>query len=575
LRTATAAGRTSAVGTAARWRQAVDGAWAVPAAREGTLGSCFILVGSLTPAFLPSENVFDHVWLLRELQHGVGRVLSTAVLLLGVLILLRAWLCLHPRDDGVDVSRATLTLWVLPLVLAPPLFSSDAYSYAAQGRIVHQGFDPYTVGPGLIGGEFAEQVDPLWRSTPAPYGPLALQIQRAVVDLMGNNPYASAVGMRLPAIAALVVIATLLPRIATALGRDPRFALWLGVLNPLTVLHLLGGAHNDVIMIALVVVALWLATQRRLVLASLAVALASAVKQPALLAVVAVGLLCAPAVPRSRQGAWTRERVVHVATATAVALVGFAAITAATGLGYGWIGAMYVPGAVRTYLAPSTGVGSLLELLLRLTGHQMGAGLAVPVMRVVGLLAGALVVGWLVLRRAPRQPVTVLVLMFLDIVVFAPSLHPWYVLWGGLLLGLSTVDRTRLRVATWITALFACYGVIDFAVDNGLVAFGVSGGLALLWVATGHDRELVHLGDPTRPHRTRPDQPHSSVPFSVRGAGSIAVLEALSESWALRGTTSSGPDADLPTPAAQPEASVPTRGQVRHRATAARRPVRS
>ena len=573
----TAAFHAPEVGTATRWREAVVGAWAVPAVRAGTLGSCFILVGSLTPAFLPADNAFDHVWLLRELQHGAGRVLATAVLLFGVLILLWAWLRLHPRDDGVDVSRATLALWGLPLLLAPPLFSSDAYSYAAQGQIVHQGFDPYAVGPGLLGGHFAEQVDPLWLWTPAPYGPLALQIQHAVVDLMGSNPYASAVGMRLPAIAALVVIATLLPRIATALGRDPRLALWLGVLNPLTVLHLLGGAHNDVIMIALVVVALWLATKRRLVLASLAVALAAAVKQPALVAVVAVGLLCAPTPPRSRQGAWTRERLVNVATVSAVALGGFAFITAATGLGYGWIDAMRVPGQVRTYLAPSTGVGSLLELLLHITGHQVGAGLAVPVMRVVGLLACALVVGWLVLRKAPRQPVTVLVLMLLAIVVCAPSLHPWYVLWGGLLLGLTTVDRARLRVATWLTALFACYGVIDFAAHNGLVAFGVSGGLALLWVATGHDRELVHPGDPRRPHRTWPELVHSTAQMSVRRAGSDAVPETLPESSALRGTTSSGPDADLRAPAAPPEATVPVpaRGQIRHRATAARHTERS
>ena len=302
--------RAFVVGTAARWGAAVEGAWAVSAVRQGTWGSGLILVGSLTPAFLPEDNAFDHIWLLRQLQFGVGRVLATALLLLGVFILLRAWLRLHPRDDGVDVSRATLALRGLPLLLAPPLFSTDAYSYAAQGRIVHQGFDPYSVGPGLIGGQFGEQVDPLWLWTPAPYGPLALQIQHFVVDLMGSNPYASAVGMRLPAVVALVVIATLLPRIATALGRDARFALWLGVLNPLTVLHLLGGAHNDVMMIALVVVALWLATQRRLVLASLAVALAAAVKQPAIVAVVAVGLLCAPAVPRSRQGSWTRERLV-------------------------------------------------------------------------------------------------------------------------------------------------------------------------------------------------------------------------------------------------------------------------
>ncbi len=502
----------------ARWTGALERAWATPAVRSGTWGSVCILVGSLTPAFLPDDNAFSRVWLLRDLQQGPGRVLATMVLLLGVFILLRAWLRLHPRDDGVDVSRATLALWSLPLVLAPPLFSSDAYSYAAQGRIVRQGFDPYSVGPGLIGGRFAEQVDPLWLWTPAPYGPLALQIQRVVVEFMGNNPYAAAVGMRLPAIVALIVIAALLPRIAKALGRDARFAMWLGVLNPLTVLHLLGGAHNDVIMIALVVTALYFATQRRLVLAALAVALAAAVKQPAIVAVVAVGILCVPPGPPSwsvswpwnswpapfrsafrpswpawaPRSAWTRDHVVHVVAAAAVALFGFVAITAATGLGYGWISAMHVPGEVRTYLAPSTALGSLGEGLLRLTGYRAGAELAVPIMRAVGLALGVCLVAWLTLRRAPRQPVTSLVLMLLAIVVCAPSLHPWYVLWGGLLLGLTRVSRGTLRVATWVTVLFACYGVIDFSVHNGLVALGVSAGLAVLWIATGHDRELLH-----------------------------------------------------------------------------------
>ncbi len=492
LLTANTAFRSPSGGTVARWRHAVVGAWAVPAVRTGTLGSCLIFVGSLTPAFLPAHTGFHHLWLLRSLQDGAGRVVATAVLLFGVLMLLSAWLRLYPRDDGIDVSRTTLVLWSLPLLLAPPLFSDDAYSYAAQGRIVQLGMDPYAVGPGQLGGSFASQVDPVWLNTPAPYGPLALQIQHLVVYLSGGDPYVSAVAMRLPALAALVVIVTLLPRLARALGKDPRFALWLGVLNPLTVLHLLGGAHNDAVMIALVVVALWLATKRRLVLASLAVALAAAVKQPALVAVVAVGILYAPAPPRSLAESWTRARWAYVAAASAIALAGFAVITAATGLGYGWIGAMGVPGQVRNYLAPSTSLGSLLETALRLAGHETGAGLALPVTRAVALLVCALVLAWLVLRRAPRQPVTALVLMLLAIVVCAPTVQPWYVLWGGVLLGLTTMGRVSLRAATWLTAFFACYGVIVYAAHNGIVAFGVSAGLGVLWIVTGHDRELVH-----------------------------------------------------------------------------------
>jgi len=479
-------------GILARWRHAVVGAWAIPAVRTGTFGSCLVFVGSLTPAFLPANTALHRLWLLRSLQDGTGRVVATAVLLVGVLMLLSAWLRLYPRDDGIDVSRTTLVLWSLPLLLAPPLFSDDAYSYAAQGRIVQLGMDPYAVGPAQLGGSFASQVDPVWLNTPAPYGPLALQVQHAVVYLAGSDPYVSAVAMRLPALAALVVIVVLLPRLARALGKDPRFALWLGVLNPLTVLHLLGGAHNDAVMIALVVVALWLATKRRLVLASLAVALAAAVKQPALVAVVAVGILCAPAKPRSLVESWTRARWAYVAASSAIALAGFAVITAATGLGYGWIGAMGVPGQVRNYLAPSTSLGSLLEIALRLAGQQAGADLALPVTRAVALLGCALVLAWLVLRRAPRQPVTALVLMLLAIVVCAPTVQPWYLLWGGVLLGLTTMGRVSLRAATWLTAFFACYGVIVYAAHNGIVAFGVSAGLGVLWIVTGHDRELVH-----------------------------------------------------------------------------------
>src|SRR5665647_3991671 len=88
---------------------------------------------------------------------------------------------------------------------------------------------------------------------------------------------------------------------------------------------------------------------------------------------------------------WTNRARVHARwrdrggvgahrTPTATTATRAGCFTAATGLGYGWIGAMHVPGQVRTYLAPSTGVGSLLALLLPLTGPQAGAGLAVPVM---------------------------------------------------------------------------------------------------------------------------------------------------------------------------------------------------
>ncbi|HBX81718.1 MAG TPA: hypothetical protein DEH05_11520, partial [Propionibacteriaceae bacterium] len=67
-------------------------------------------------------------------------------------------------------------MWSLPLLAAPPIFSHDAYSYAAQGWLMYNGLNPYEVGPGTLPGAFADQVAWVWRQTPSPYGPLSLEI---------------------------------------------------------------------------------------------------------------------------------------------------------------------------------------------------------------------------------------------------------------------------------------------------------------------------------------------------------------------------------------------------------------
>ena len=98
----------------------------------------------------------------------------------GAVMMTLAWLMLgrfalgKRRMSRGDLDR-TLLLWVLPLLIAPPMFSKDVYSYLAQSRICWLGLDPYRVGPatGLgLGHVFTLSVPSLWRETPAPYGPL-------------------------------------------------------------------------------------------------------------------------------------------------------------------------------------------------------------------------------------------------------------------------------------------------------------------------------------------------------------------------------------------------------------------
>ena len=119
----------------ARLVAALQRAWADPMMRRGTLGMALVGAGSLTPAFLPAKAAIIEQLHLQWLGQGIGRFAGTVLIIAGLALLVDAWLRLRPRE-GRSVPSLTWVFWSLPVLLAPPLFSRDAYSYAAQGLIV-------------------------------------------------------------------------------------------------------------------------------------------------------------------------------------------------------------------------------------------------------------------------------------------------------------------------------------------------------------------------------------------------------------------------------------------------------
>ena len=203
----------------------------------------------------------------------------------------------------------------------------------------------------------------MWLYTPAPYGPLQLQIQHLIVDVAGpSHPYAAAVAMRLPALLGVALIAFLLPRIARRFGYDVGMTTWLAVLNPLVVMHLVGGAHNDALMLGLMVLGIYLAVEKRPWLAAIAIGLAGAIKAPGLVAILIVAALEA----RRRHGRvpTVPEGFRELARVGGACVAAFLAVTVACGLGLGWLGALGVPGVVRSVLSPVTVIGMGLEHVL-------------------------------------------------------------------------------------------------------------------------------------------------------------------------------------------------------------------
>lgn len=500
---------TAPAGWLGRIRRELDDigyAWGDGVTRWGALGSLLILIGAYGPSTMPNANFWRDLPGIGLLQTTLtGRILATGAMLIGVVILLDAWLRLRPSKGHRPLTRGTVWWWSLPLLLAPPLLSFDAFSYAAQGELVSRGFDPYKDGPGVLGDAFTSQVDQMWRDTPAPYGPLSLQLQHLLVVVTGHQPYASALLVRIPAFVGVLLLAVYLPRLARRIGYDRETTIWLAVLNPLVLLHLVGGAHNDALMIGLMVWGLWVAAKTHWAPAAVIIAAAASVKQPAAVAILAVAALHAWHVGGWRQQPSNATVARYAVGVVSVFLASFVAIGLLTGLGFGWITALGVPNAVRSFLSPVTTIAQGVDWALVHLGLIPDADLIVPVAQRSGQVVGLLIVAWLIVKFKARHPVRTLGWMLLVLVFTGPVVHPWYILWGGLLFAMTEAGQRQRRIVVWATCGLAMYSVVDASWRSSAIAVGVTAALALVWITTGHDRDLIRDKDFARDRRAPSD----------------------------------------------------------------------
>jgi alpha-1,6-mannosyltransferase len=368
----------------------------------------------------------------------------------GLVLLLRVWIQLAGiarRHPGAPLGRLgwILALWILPMLAVAPLFSRDVYSYAAQGEMVTRHLNPYQNGPYELGsGPFPGAVDPLWRYVPAPYGPLFLSMDGWIVQLVHHNHLWSILGLRLLEVGAVALLAVSIPVLARGLGYDPGHAFVLCVLNPLVVLTVVGGAHNDGLMVALLVAGLALAVRKHPVWGIVVCALAASIKAPAALGIVYIAWEWLGPNLRVR----LRLRPLAVAGLLTAGVLG--ACTFVSGLGYGWVRNLNTPGAVRSWAAPATGLGMGLAALGRGIGLDVSTTWAISLTRFLGLAIAGVLIVWLLFNADRIGWLKALGYSLLALVVLGPVVQPWYLTWGLLLLA---VVATGGRLRAWVIGL--------------------------------------------------------------------------------------------------------------------------
>lgn len=342
-------------------------------------------------------------------------------------LVLLAWWQLGPRWKHPLVTAA---IWCLPMLFSFPLHSRDVYAYGATGWQVTHGFDPYATALGTAG-QPGLLVGVHWYETSSVYPSLQIDLFGWISRLTGGDLYWTTVAMRIPAVAALIILALVLPALARRFDVDPRLALWAGLLNPIVLVQWVGGVHNDALMVALALTAVLAATDlgwrgwRGLIVGGVVLGLAMGIKQSA--ALYGLGLVAIAWQLRRKDGDGWGKLAAVAAVPGAITVVTFLLSSFSHGLG--WRNPTAGNPIEATSNAPLSWVASFLrfhELLPEHTANSL-VGLLSSVLIAAGILVAWAFIG----PRGDRvgRPWAFLVLVLVVACTFGPALQPWYVTW--------------------------------------------------------------------------------------------------------------------------------------------------
>jgi alpha-1,6-mannosyltransferase len=332
-----------------------------------------------------------------------------------------------------DISRRTAAWAIAGLhvlfLLAPPLLSQDVFSYIAYARLgVEHGLGPYTHSPLDI------PLDPVFgfagsKGAVSVYGPVFTLL---TYPLSGLGIAGAFWVLKAVAAAASLGIVALVWRTAERLERDPVPPALLVGLSPLVLMHVVGAAHNEALVVLLTMAGVYAFVGERIASAAALSTLAAGLKASA-------GLVVPYLVLGSRPRAW-RAVLAAAGAAVAIVLIGLA--------GFG------------------TDVLDSLGLLSSNQGRSSRLSFPYVVAAVVGnrsavralfALAFAAVAAWTLWRTwRGADPIRMAAWATLAILVASAWLVPWYLMWLLPLVALAA-DR-KLVLATvalsgWVLAI--------------------------------------------------------------------------------------------------------------------------
>jgi alpha-1,6-mannosyltransferase len=317
--------------------------------------------------------------------------------------------------------------------------------------------------------------------------------------------------MRAVMVVGLVLFVAALPGLVRHLGGRLPVALWIAVANPVMVIHLVGGPHNDLLLVGLLAMGSLLVLNRQHAAGIALVTMAMAVKATAGVALPFLVLVWA-----ARLTGPQRTRILKAGAAGfGVFLVVFTACTVAAKVGLGWLPALSAPSSIVNWLSLSTGSG---ELIFNIFSWPIGGLPKTPFITVTRIIGGValLVIGvrqWRAARDGGGDAVRRAGIVLLLVALLSPATLPWYYAWGMALLAGIAWSARQMQIVIFVS----CFLVISYfpSGEAALYAFGY-----LLVVMAGALVAAISLRreDPLRLRTKRPERVPTPAPRELAGA---------------------------------------------------------
>lgn len=252
-------------------RSALDVRVDAPGRRLALVGLAGIAVTGLLIALSAAATDTLLPETLRPVPTGLAGAFGATQLDLGsggvIAVLTLMFACYVIALRGADrVSPRTVLMTIAALhavvLLAPTLISTDVFSYQAYGRMgALMGISPYLQGPhAILFDSVYPYVGAKWAYIPTAYGPVFTALSYVLAPLS-----IAAGALAYKAIAAVASLATvaLVFNAARLRGVDQAKAAALVGLNPLIVVYGVGGGHNDLLMLAVMMAGVYLMLAHR------------------------------------------------------------------------------------------------------------------------------------------------------------------------------------------------------------------------------------------------------------------------------------------------------------------------